>query len=107
MSLKPSWWPVAGTKAPKGGCGGPIATVRKPFRSPGRSGVYVHPLLVEEKRAARADDLPGEAVLAAPGDPAGRQRAQSPAGKSEEHTSELQSLMRTSYAGLCLKNKNN
>src|SRR3546814_2558775 len=25
--------------------------------------------------------------------------------RSEEHTSELQSLMRTSYAGFCLKNK--
>src|SRR3546814_9149450 len=30
-----------------------------------------------------------------------------PAGRSEEHTSELQSLMRTSYAVFCLKNKNN
>src|SRR3546814_3666576 len=28
-------------------------------------------------------------------------------GRSEEHTSELQSLMRTSYAVLCLKTKNN
>src|SRR3546814_5923490 len=27
--------------------------------------------------------------------------------RSEEHTSELQSLMRTSYADFCLKNKNN
>src|SRR3546814_1531901 len=27
--------------------------------------------------------------------------------RSEEHTSELQSLMRTSYAGFCLKKKNN
>src|SRR3546814_1933595 len=27
--------------------------------------------------------------------------------RSEEHTSELQSLMRTSYAVLCLKNKTN
>src|SRR3546814_4373503 len=26
--------------------------------------------------------------------------------RSEEHTSELQSLMRTSYAGFCLQNKN-
>src|SRR3546814_5362703 len=29
------------------------------------------------------------------------------AGRSEEHTSELQSLMRTSYAVFCLKTKNN
>src|SRR3546814_8649703 len=28
-------------------------------------------------------------------------------GRSEEHTSELQSLMRTSYAVFCLKKKNN
>src|SRR3546814_3187928 len=28
-------------------------------------------------------------------------------GRSEEHTSELQSLMRTSYAVFCLKTKNN
>src|SRR3546814_6156130 len=31
----------------------------------------------------------------------------SPVPRSEEHTSELQSLMRISYAVLCLKNKNN
>src|SRR3546814_7820942 len=29
-----------------------------------------------------------------------------PDGRSEEHTSELQSLMRISYAGFCLKKKN-
>src|SRR3546814_10259388 len=29
-----------------------------------------------------------------------------PFGRSEEHTSELQSLMRISYAGFCLKKKN-
>src|SRR3546814_8156124 len=31
--------------------------------------------------------------------------AQYPVGRSEEHTSELQSLMRTSYAVFCLKKK--
>src|SRR3546814_4535395 len=31
---------------------------------------------------------------------------QSPEGRSEEHTSELQSLMRISYAVFCLKKKN-
>src|SRR3546814_6861444 len=30
-----------------------------------------------------------------------------PVGRSEEHTSELQSLMRISYAVFCLKKKNN
>src|SRR3546814_9770711 len=32
-------------------------------------------------------------------------RAVAPAGRSEEHTSELQSLMRISYAVFCLKKK--
>src|SRR3546814_1434508 len=35
-----------------------------------------------------------------------RSAAPTGAGRSEEHTSELQSLMRTSYAVLCLKKKN-
>src|SRR3546814_1865003 len=33
-------------------------------------------------------------------------RARKPAARSEEHTSELQSLMRISYAVFCLKKKN-
>src|SRR3546814_2265012 len=33
--------------------------------------------------------------------------AESPLRRSEEHTSELQSLMRISYAVFCLKKKNN
>src|SRR3546814_1411907 len=34
-----------------------------------------------------------------------RDRVDRPAGRSEEHTSELQSLMRISYAVFCLKKK--
>src|SRR3546814_2001585 len=34
-------------------------------------------------------------------------RNTAPNGRSEEHTSELQSLMRISYAVFCLKKKNN
>src|SRR3546814_2196285 len=47
------------------------------------------------------------------GDQAQRTRARNAqvmhgfAGRSEEHTSELQSLMRSSYAVFCLKKKNN
>src|SRR3546814_8314088 len=37
----------------------------------------------------------------------GRARAGSNGHRSEEHTSELQSLMRISYAVFCLKKKNN
>src|SRR3546814_7370523 len=36
-----------------------------------------------------------------------RSRAGSMSNRSEEHTSELQSLMRNSYAVFCLKNKTN
>src|SRR3546814_8314115 len=36
-----------------------------------------------------------------------RQETAELAGRSEEHTSELQSLMRISYAVFCLKKKNN
>src|SRR3546814_5311536 len=38
---------------------------------------------------------------------AGRGFGKTRAGRSEEHTSELQSLMRISYAVFCLKKKNN
>src|SRR3546814_1055998 len=37
----------------------------------------------------------------------GEARPASAGGRSEEHTSELQSLMRISYAVFCLKKKNN
>src|SRR3546814_4667523 len=40
------------------------------------------------------------------GDPVGPYPAGSPSYRSEEHTSELQSLMRISYAVFCLKTKN-
>src|SRR3546814_2028877 len=36
-----------------------------------------------------------------------RQRKSNPQNRSEEHTSELQSLMRISYAVFCLKKQNN
>src|SRR3546814_2289825 len=39
--------------------------------------------------------------------PRAPRRAPGPAFRSEEHTSELQSLMRISYAVFCLKKKNN
>src|SRR3546814_7557704 len=95
----------------------PYATLS---RSPA---VHVHPVGVEIEVAhdlhrhgsERLVDLPevdvggghpclGQAALS--GGAGGRQhdhRLRSP--KTEEHTSELQSLMRTSYAVFCLKNK--
>src|SRR3546814_6841744 len=47
-----------------------------------------------------AADYRGWLVVEAEQDP-----AVAPSYRSEEHTSELQSLMRSSYAGLCLKKK--
>src|SRR3546814_4995040 len=46
----------------------------------------------------------GDADCGAEGTAGVRRRAQ--CGRSEEHTSELQSLMRISYAVFCLKKKN-
>src|SRR3546814_6950747 len=52
-------------------------------------------------------DLVGQAALDHPSDQrAGIRRAGIVDGRSEEHTSELQSLMRNSYAVFCLKKKN-
>src|SRR3546814_4599480 len=77
-----------------------------PKRGPGRlcPGPSGHPSLALEKLAAirrdRRQDQAGKAV----------QHAQVGdhfiSGRSEEHTSELQSLMRISYAVFCLKKKN-
>src|SRR3546814_7709981 len=52
---------------------------------------------IKSRRARRPDLRGGQ------GDGAGEGEAE--AGRSEEHTSELQSLMRNSYAALCLKQK--
>src|SRR3546814_8070629 len=62
-------------------------------------------------RAARGIEDEGRVVNARPGDRCGEivrgyvAAAGQEIGRSEEHTSELQSLMRTSYAVFCLKNK--
>src|SRR3546814_3481717 len=63
----------------------------------------------QEAAAAGADQLPAERAVVA-GDRIQRvdARVRHAAGmrRSEEHTSELQSLMRISYAVFCLKKKN-
>src|SRR3546814_9902455 len=57
---------------------------------------------VDRRRAFPADPLWADE----PGPRAGDARDE-PRARSEEHTSELQSLMRISYAVFCLKKKNN
>src|SRR3546814_7931032 len=61
------------------------------FRSPGASA-----------RRRRRGKVPRPAVR-----PRLRHRTSRASNRSEEHTSELQSLMRISYAVFCLKKKNN
>src|SRR3546814_10097436 len=69
-------------------------------------------LQIRRRRGGRGG-MPG-APRPQPGDVGGRQRAAhrpaacaQPGARSEEHTSELQSLMRISYAVFCLKKKKN
>src|SRR3546814_7353270 len=80
-----------------------VARVRPAGRGRGAGGGH----RARARARTAAADRPG-----GPGDPA-RRRAPDPprgrerpgAGRSEAHTTELQSLMRISYAVLCLKNK--
>src|SRR3546814_8548571 len=56
------------------------------------------------KSMPRLDDDTRQELPTIPGQPPNLQHL--PTGRSEEHTSELQSLMRNSYAVFCLKKKN-
>src|SRR3546814_2910849 len=49
---------------------------------------------------------PGDGQAIAADDRGGEEQAREQKARSEEHTSELQSLMRISYAVFCLKKKN-
>src|SRR3546814_1771975 len=66
---------------------------------------------VGEQQGDRVGDAVGLQVLRGDGDRGrvvvDRQHPAGPQLRSEEHTSELQSLMRISYAVFCLKKKNN
>src|SRR3546814_1830470 len=59
------------------------------------------PAAVDDQVEGFAEGLGGDVVVAQRGD-----RGQAGELRSEEHTSELQSLMRISYAVFCLKKKN-
>src|SRR3546814_1211525 len=58
---------------------------------------------VHHQRIRQAFRLDDQRVIARRGE--GRGKAREYAGRSEEHTSELQSLMRISYAVFCLQKK--
>src|SRR3546814_1154444 len=73
---------------------------RSPTRRPRRGAGHLRP--------AHHGGRPAAALAGADageGDAGGGQRAHAAGGRSEEHTSELQSLMRISYAVFCLKKK--
>src|SRR3546814_18116513 len=76
--------------------------IRPPPRSTRTDTLFPYTTLFRSRRVGRVREI-RHAIAAArhrPSQPAGRQR-------SEEHTSELQSLMRISYADFCLKKKIN
>src|SRR3546814_6477176 len=60
-----------------------------------------------EKPAAFADDAETGQIAAGVGSGSYRHKSITHCLRSEEHTSELQSLMRNSYAVFCLKKKKN
>src|SRR3546814_4660539 len=70
--------------------GDPVTQVRQFF------------FLRQQRLALGKPFVPGDDARAFTGCPRGSRRA----GRSEEHTSELQSLMRISYAVFCLKKNN-
>src|SRR3546814_2087317 len=93
--------------------------IRRPPRSTRTDTLFPYTTLFRSDESARADDAEGEGDVAGNGDadlglgPARAEVAEHfeevvPAQlwRSEEHTSELQSLMRISYAVFCLKKKN-
>src|SRR3546814_1850837 len=63
------------------------------------------PAIASQPERAAAVDGPGPTRIES-GVPAGFTRSEAGAVRSEEHTSELQSLMRLSYAVFCFKKKN-
>src|SRR3546814_8797707 len=69
---------------------------------------HQHRLSPKERRIEGADEICGETQVPRRrklrrGEPYRQIAARSEGGRSEEHTSELQSLMRISYAVYCLK----
>src|SRR3546814_6521899 len=95
----------------------PGETVRDMPDGPDRNGDRIADLGAEavdqpphEQKTQRIGELEGgddvAIVVLGPFQPVAERRREQPEHRSEEHTSELQSLMRISYAVFCLKNKN-
>src|SRR3546814_7859477 len=80
----------------------PWAIASRPFRDADRARRALPADVVRELRPAAFAARQGEGYRRRQG----RQREGELTARSEEHTSELQSLMRISYAVFCLKKKN-
>src|SRR3546814_7624489 len=71
------------------------------LEKPHRQALAPAPLALDRRVGSRRrPQAPADAA------PVAGQRTRAAQGRSEEHTSELQSLMRISYAVFCLKKKN-
>src|SRR3546814_6008628 len=82
--------------------------LRRPPRSTRTDTLFPYTTLVRSagRPRHRGPDRPCRLRQPRRGRHRGRLRRPRPARRSEEHTSELQSLMRISYAVFCLKKKN-
>src|SRR3546814_3460141 len=85
--------------------------IRRPPRSTRTDTLFPYTTLFRSLRRRQTAARPaphrrrGRAAAAAGRQPAQERRTGQNASRSEEHTSELQSLMRISYAVFCLKKK--
>src|SRR3546814_11379885 len=78
--------------------------IRRPPRSTRTDTLFPYTTLFRSLREVRAEPVDAQAQLAVVDQQIGS-RFQRREDRSEEHTSELQSLMRISYAVFCLKKK--
>src|SRR3546814_20110536 len=79
--------------------------IRRPPRSTRTDTLFPYTTLFRSRGARRRRPAPPVGGPRRLWHPAWYLRRARPAGRSEEHTSELQSLMRISYAVFCLKKK--
>src|SRR3546814_16896471 len=84
-----------------------LLMIRRPPRSTRTDTLFPYTTLFRSPRyAIAAVEVDGVALAgSAWSNPDGRLSVELPSQRSEEHTSELQSLMRISYAVFCLKTK--
>src|SRR3546814_2351556 len=81
--------------------------IRRPPRSTRTDTLFPYTTLFRSRARARPHGGEGAARRAISRQPERRVGSAEGVGRSEEHTSELQSLMRISYAVFCLKKKKN